>query len=193
MEPAYVRNWDAFTAEIQKLRDDLPNNASGQPPELLFRGQSNSDWRLNTTLERADCEGMSFDEYYRLAVARAKPAVEAFTGTMWEVPDHDTTLEETFRSDRELFSSRKFPSVEFYRYMVYLRHHGFRPDGIPSSFGLTFVNPSRQSNAIVPSNFIYKSWRVGRNRISFTSTSSGWLIAKATTFANDSAGIATAS
>jgi hypothetical protein len=68
---------------------------------------------------------MSFDEYYHLAVARARPAVEAFTGAMWEVPDCDTALEQTFRSDRELFSSRKFPSVEFYRYMVYLRHHGF--------------------------------------------------------------------
>ena len=37
----------------------------------------------------------------------------------------------------------------------------------------------------------YSSWRVGRNRISFTSTSSGWLMANATARANDSAGIAT--
>jgi hypothetical protein len=32
---------------------------------------------------------------------------------------------------------------------------------------------------------------VGRNRISFTSTSSGWLMANATAPANDSAGVAT--
>ena len=37
----------------------------------------------------------------------------------------------------------------------------------------------------------YSSWRVGRNRISFTSTSSGWLMANATARANESAGIAT--
>ena len=36
----------------------------------------------------------------------------------------------------------------------------------------------------------HSSWRVGRKRISFTSTSSGWLIAKATARANESAGIA---
>ena len=38
--------------------------------------------------------------------------------------------------------------------------------------------------------FIYSSCRVGRNRISFTSTSSGWLMAKTTARAKESAGIA---
>ncbi len=39
----------------------------------------------------------------------------------------------------------------------------------------------------------YSSCRVGRNRISLMSTSSGWLMAKATARANESAGIAYAS
>lgn len=125
MEAVSLANWDSFTAELQKLRNELPKDPSGKEPELLFRGQSDSSWPLTTTLERAECEGMSFDEYYRLAVHRVRPAVEAFTGTTWEVPDFDTTLEQAFRSERDLFFSRKFPSVGFYRYMVYLRHHGF--------------------------------------------------------------------
>lgn len=37
---------------------------------------------------------------------------------------------------------------------------------------------------------IYSIWRVRRNRISFTSTSSGWLIGNATACADDSAGMA---
>jgi hypothetical protein len=125
MEAVSLPSWDAFTGELQKLRDELTKNASGKPPELLFRGQSNSAWPLTTTLERADCEGMSFDDYYRLAVHRVRPTVEALTGAMWDVPDYDTAMEHAFRSDRELFSLRRFPSVNFYRYMVYLRHHGF--------------------------------------------------------------------
>jgi hypothetical protein len=125
MQATYVSNWVAFTAELQKLRDELTMNAMGESPELLFRGQSNSDWPLTTTLERADYDGMSFDEYYRLAVTRVRPTVEAFTGVTWEVPDYDLVLEEAFRRDRELFPFWKFPSVGFYRYMVYLRHHGF--------------------------------------------------------------------
>jgi hypothetical protein len=42
-------------------------------------------------------------------------------------------------------------------------------------------------------SLLYSSWRVGRNRISFTSTSSGWLMANATARANDSAGSAMSS
>jgi FRG domain len=125
MQSISVPNWSAFTAELDRLRDELADNASGKQPELLFRGQSDSSWTLMTTLERADCEGMSFDEYYRLAVTRARPTIEAFTGVTWDVPDYDLTLEKAFRDDPELFSSFKFPSVDLYRYMIYLRHHGF--------------------------------------------------------------------
>jgi hypothetical protein len=125
MESAYLPNWDAFTAELQKLRDDLTKNFPGRPPELLFRGQSDSSWSLQTTLERADCTGMSFDEYYRLTVTRVMPTVEALTDATWDVPEYDVAMEQAFRSDRELFWVRKFPSLGFYRYMTYLRHHGF--------------------------------------------------------------------
>ena len=125
MEAASLPNWEAFTAELQKLRDQLTQNASGKPPELLFRGQSDSSWPLATTLERAGCEGMSFDEYYRLTVHRVRPTLETLTSERWDVPDYDTAMEQMFLSDRELFFPRRFPSVSFYRYMVYLRHHGF--------------------------------------------------------------------
>jgi hypothetical protein len=125
MEAVRLPNWEAFTAELQKLRDELTRNASGKPTELLFRGQSDSSWPLTTTLERADCEGMSFEEYYRLTVHRVRPTVEALTGATWDVPDYDLSMEQAFRSDRELFTLLRFPSVSFYRYMVYLRHHGF--------------------------------------------------------------------
>lgn len=125
MKAVYVPNWDAFTSELQKLRDELTANASGNPPELLFRGHSDSSWPLTTTLERADCEGMSFLEYYRLTVHRVRPTVEALTGATWEVPDCDLAMGEQFLTDRELFFPGGFPSPSFYRYMVYLRHHGF--------------------------------------------------------------------
>ena len=125
MESVALPNWEAFTAELQNIRDDLTKSASGKTPDLLFRGQSDSSWPLTTTLERADCDGMSFDEYYRLTVHRVRPTVEALTGATWDVPDYDFSMEQAFRSDRELFSLRRFPSVSFYRYMVYLRHHGF--------------------------------------------------------------------
>ena len=87
MEALRLPDWEAFTAELQKLRDQLTQNASGRSPELLFRGQSDSSWPLTTTLERADCEGMSFEEYYRLTVHRVRPMVETITGATWDVPN----------------------------------------------------------------------------------------------------------
>jgi hypothetical protein len=44
---------------------------------------------------------------------------------LWDVPEYDLAMEQASRSDRELFSLRKFPSLGFYRYMADLRHHGF--------------------------------------------------------------------
>ena len=126
MEAVSVPDWAAFTAELQKLRDELTENFPGRAPELLFRGQSDSSWPLTTTLERAGCEGMSFDEYYRLTVQRVRPAVETITGATWDVPDYDLAMEKAFLSlTVNPFFPRGFPSPSFYRYMVYLRHDGF--------------------------------------------------------------------
>lgn len=126
MESVHLPNLNALEDEVQKIRDELTSkNVSGEAPELLFRGQADSTWGLTTTLERTNWEGMSFDDYYRLAVTRVRPVVEAFTNVVWEIPNYDLSLANSFLGDRELFSSRKFPSDEFYRYMVYLRHHGF--------------------------------------------------------------------
>jgi hypothetical protein len=68
---------------------------------------------------------MSFENYYVLAANRVRPMLEALTSTTWEVPEYDKKLISDFRRNRELFFSLEFPSVGFYRYMVYLRHHGF--------------------------------------------------------------------
>jgi FRG domain len=82
---------------------------------------------LSTTLERAGaaCERMSFANYYRLTVGRVKPHVETLTGVMWDVPPYSSEIEKSFENDLGLLSLGRFPSIEFYRYMVYLRHHGF--------------------------------------------------------------------
>jgi hypothetical protein len=127
MESVALPNWEAFAAELQKLRAGLLDDPSGKPPELLFRGQGDSAWKLTTTLERAGCEGMSFGDYYRLAVHRVRPTVEALTGATWDVPECDLAMANKFLTDRELFfpGPDGFPSTSFYRYMAYLRHHGF--------------------------------------------------------------------
>jgi hypothetical protein len=121
MQTKDLPDWAAFEEEIRTLRAGTERPFS----PLLFRGQNDSDLRLRTTLERKGCDGMSFIEYYRLVVTRIMPAVETFTGTIWNVPDFGPEIEKAFREDRELLGLRTFPTVEFCRYLVYLRHHGF--------------------------------------------------------------------
>ncbi len=111
--------WGQFENEVQELRDLLKES----PSRLLFRGQSDSEFRLTTTLERNGCDGICFSDYYRLT-SRIKPAAETFTGGLWDIPEPSGELLASFH-DRELFSLRRFPSVAYYRYMVYLRHNGF--------------------------------------------------------------------
>ena len=118
MEGLDCPDWKSFEQELQTLREVLADSAPDKRcPELLFRGQSDSEWELTTTLERAGRKGMTFLEYYRV-VYRVKPAVETFTGVTWDVPDYSVALEESFRKDRDLISLGQFPSVPLYRYLV---------------------------------------------------------------------------
>jgi hypothetical protein len=115
-------DWKAFEAEVQALR--LAHAEA--PTRLLFRGVPDADYRLTTTLERADCQNMTLAEYYVL-MTRITPAVETFTGVRWEFPQPDDPKVLKQFQNIQLFASliETFPSVDVYRYMVYLRHHGF--------------------------------------------------------------------
>src|ERR1700688_650632 len=121
MEGKDLPDWESFHSEIRYLRELYRES----PSTLLFRGQTNSKFRLTTTLERAVLRGMSFSNYYHL-VFRICPTVETFTGSKWELPAPHSDMKKSFH-DRELLwgAPNAFPSVQLYRYLVYLRHHGF--------------------------------------------------------------------
>lgn len=122
MEGTYLNGWEAFEQHLKVLRSEYGER------QLLFRGVCDSVLPLTTTLERAGCEDMSFKDYFHLLSYKIKPAVETFTETEWDFPEMDNPVlrkaNEIFH-DRELLSFHKFPSQGLYRYMVYLRHHGF--------------------------------------------------------------------
>lgn len=122
MEEKDLPSWDAFESELQALRQE---SVSKYPrPLLLFRGHCDAEFELSTTLERTCREEIPFGSYYRLAATQIKPAVETFTGVTWDVPSWTMELEKSFH-DGDLRAARAFPTPAFYRYMVYLRHHGF--------------------------------------------------------------------
>jgi len=112
-----VVDWENFQGKLKDLRRGLSEDSS----PLLFRGQGNSEWQLRTTLERAGRERMKFSAYHEL-ISRIRPAVETFTESNWKFPNYGSGTEKLFE-DYDAYAH--FPSVAVYRYMVYLRHHGF--------------------------------------------------------------------
>ena len=113
--------WAEFESELARLqakRDEFDWSLSAKSP-LLFRGRSNADWPLSTTLERYTTKIVDFDEYLRTISATA-PAVESLTNKEWRVPDYSDLAEWARKS-----SSPWLSSLPAYPYLVYLRHHGF--------------------------------------------------------------------
>jgi hypothetical protein len=114
--------WEAFERTLQDLRER--HSSDGQPNlPLLFRGQSNSSWKLETTLERNKKFDMLFATYYRL-IYTARPEIETFTGNRWSIPDYPE-IEKLTRDYDQFSRSLSFGPHPAYEYMIYLRHHGF--------------------------------------------------------------------
>src|SRR5436309_2937506 len=84
--------------------------------EPLFRGQSDADWKLRTTLERFSPRQWFIWDYYALARS-ILPAVGSLTEKVWPFP---ADLKRGFNLDEGAVAPP--PGYEF---MIYLRHHGF--------------------------------------------------------------------
>lgn len=109
-----VNTIDELVIEVEKIRNEIKDiqvPESPTPSKLLFRGQSNAKWNLDTTLERSNSNNLFVDEYNALMWA-IEPAISTFTGKKWNL---------------ERFDSKKgyFNEPPSYELMVYVRHHGF--------------------------------------------------------------------
>jgi hypothetical protein len=108
-----LRTWEGFLTRLGALKRDHNN--------LLFRGQGNSRWPLETTLERRGHARMKVDAYYLLA-SKVQPQVESFTGRRFHIPAYQD-IRKLF-TEYDEFSRTKFPT-EVFTYFIYARHHGF--------------------------------------------------------------------
>ena len=109
---------EAYTHKLEANRLEHANQTIGHVSYLLFRGQGDASWSLNTTLQRASDREWALADYYRLA-ALAKTQIETFTERRWDEID--------FPKMREWFSNydNLRTGLPAYDYLVFLRHHGF--------------------------------------------------------------------
>jgi hypothetical protein len=111
-----IITWEEFKNEAAKIRAAAPSISP-----ILFRGQADADWKLDTTLERSGHDE-SVAGYYHLTL-RIQTAVEIATGTKWDADPAISEIESLAR-DHDGFS-RALVNLPHYAYLAYLRHHGF--------------------------------------------------------------------
>ena len=122
MQELTLDSWEEFEdalIELELCRKRLSEIRTPSVSEYLYRGQSNSDWKLETTLERFSKNSITLTEYYHFAYA-AKAKVETFTEKIWKLPtppDFDKWIEGE--------SHISFINMPGYEYFAYLRHHGY--------------------------------------------------------------------
>jgi len=110
-----LNSWEQLQAAIENLIDSLGERSDN----FLFRGQSDSNWKLDTTIERKLKPPISLSRYYRFAYT-AKPKLETFVKTTWDIPtphEYDGWLKEK--------DTLTFFDMPGYDYLAYLRHHGY--------------------------------------------------------------------
>jgi UDP:flavonoid glycosyltransferase YjiC (YdhE family) len=113
MKKIHVSSWEEAQAKIEEVRAQYPSK------KILFRGQSNESWKLQSTLERKTSKEFDVFSYLILAL-RARNEIEAFTGKRWDIPDV-ASLEQSFATKAQDIGVY-FPA---YDYLAYLRQHGF--------------------------------------------------------------------
>jgi hypothetical protein len=132
MEIFLLKNWAEFDAQIRALytlRHEKEAQRQRRFKDPVFRGVGNSNWGLQTTLERSfpferSDKTLSLRKYYYKATG-ALPILKTFTGRSWEVPRFDKfckMLDEDRTMWLDMFLNEH---PEIYEYFMYLRHHGF--------------------------------------------------------------------
>jgi hypothetical protein len=128
-----IESWSDFEGQMRALAAHRESReAENKRPmnDPLFRGLGNSKWGLETTLERSfpmdrSDTTLSLVAYYRKMTA-ALPAVETLTEQRWsDIPGFAEFKKLLKEHNRDWLDGFLRKHVGIYRFMIYLRHHGF--------------------------------------------------------------------
>lgn len=116
MRETKFATWAEFTAHI----DGVVGLWSQEKELILFRGQSDARWPLQTTLERRVGLHTTMKQYVELAL-RHSDEIAATTGRSLGLPRH---LELLASMDKN-YEQKEFGDIPAFPFLVYLRQHGF--------------------------------------------------------------------
>ena len=127
MKTVDLASWNDFPAAIANVRTEygsrevvLPEDRSiTLQNDVLFRGQADSTWSLETTLERTSPDPYSIQHYLQRADSVVNE-IESLTGVDWKLPAYPDIIKAI-----EIVQDSMRTHLPGYEYLVYLRHHGF--------------------------------------------------------------------
>lgn len=147
MELKGLVSWDDFPRTISKIDTDFGlHRVEGiqLKNRILYRGQSDSEWPLKSTLERYSSAAWSVESYHRL-LQRCAPEVESFTSQSWSFDLRKSAWQ----------GEGPLPNHELW---VYMRHCGFPSpllDWTMSPYIAAFFAFEEHSNAHKAAIFVY--------------------------------------
>lgn len=125
MQEKNLNSWEEFEREIAELtaarQQAMSNAGSPYHSEFIFRGQVDSGWGLDTTLERSLKDQLRIVDYYAYAYS-AKSKIETYTGKSWTIPNVQEYMDWLEKSKNRQYFHPEFLAQE---YLTYLRHHGY--------------------------------------------------------------------
>ena len=118
-----INTWSEFPSAVAEIKSRAQKRLKQIlkveiEPKIVYRGHADSDWLLESTLERHNEDEWNLYTYTQLAL-RCLPQIETLTGQSWGTSDPDSVIEELKQSD--LLTLR----IPTYGLWVYLRQHGF--------------------------------------------------------------------
>lgn len=126
-----LKSWEDFCEILKGIyefwdnkKDSCEAENSGKISSLLFRGQSNAAWKLESTLLRYTDTSKYSAHAYLEKIFRTKQEIETFLNLSWEIEYRNVSakLKKMARERDSFFTQEHQKLYEFY---TYLRHYGF--------------------------------------------------------------------
>ncbi len=127
MRSVELNSWTDFPQAVADIRGEFGTRTVEVPDkgpvtldnQILFRGDADSTWTLQTTLERATDSPITVQRYLQRADSCVNE-IESVTGRQWNLQPYRDIIKEI-----EIVQDFMRVHLPHYDYLVYLRHHGF--------------------------------------------------------------------
>ena len=123
MENIRLNSWAEFIRELEEIKSKYGTYEFRKREfrnQILFRGQADESWLLQTTLERMSDKKWTIMTYMN-TIHSSLPQLESYLNSSWNIPTYWPTVRDKVI---ERINEGREP-IPYYEYWAYLRHNGY--------------------------------------------------------------------